>query len=156
MFYFFLKRSLFCSPMLNLFDKIIYYKTNSNIVKLLGFYFALWTVYLLFSFRLLPVIHFCFLSYWLSLSLSSRCVWNHIPSLIHCSLPIQSTWRSEWKQVSEFGHWARQKGCRFSVVFACCLIIIENWKLSKLAAPVVMRRFILNSVMGTNMYKPLP
>ncbi len=44
---------------------------------------------------------------------------------------IQFTWRSEWKRVSEFGHWVHWKDCRFCIV---CLLFINNMIR---AAPVV-------------------
>ncbi len=54
----------------------------------------------------------------------------------------------EWMKTRE---WIRTLSVSFAVC-ACFLIIIR--KLSKLAAPVVIKIFILNFVMKTSMYKP--
>ncbi len=68
----------------------------------------------------------------------SECAWLYpksppIPSFTipYISPLIQFTWRSEWKWVSEFGHWVHQKDCRFCIV---CLLFNNHLKR---AAPVV-------------------
>ncbi len=44
---------------------------------------------------------------------------------------IQFTWRSEWKRVSESGHWVHRKDCRF------CIVCLRFNNHLKRAAPVV-------------------
>ncbi len=69
-------------------------------------------------------------------------------TILYISPLIQFTWRSEWKRVSEFGHWVIWKDCRFSIV--CLLFNNQSFETGSSSSKI--KGFILNSGTET-MYK---